>query len=192
MASRKERPRGGGEVDEKAADQETAACLRTRLLRRIEVTSSCWADVSARLGVSGADAGLCALGREVAGVIRSVGESAEAERQRLEAVRTTLHIAVDARIDELVASVATSESAKIAALERELERLDAAIERTRREHAAARGALTSKSDDEIVALSAALTASLDDIDALLATLPHGPVEPSLLRLHPSVGPLIVY
>jgi hypothetical protein len=123
-------------------------------------------------------------------VIRAVGETAEAERQRLESLRTTLHIAVDARLNELLAKVTTAESAKIAALERELERLDAALERTRREHAAAREALTSKTDEEIAVLSAALTASLDGIDALLATLPHGPVEPSLLRLELDEGALL--
>jgi hypothetical protein len=65
-----------------------------------------------------------------------------------------------------------------------------ALEQTRREHAAVREALTSKSDDEIVAHSVALIASLDDIDALLATLPHGPVEPSLLRLELDEGALL--
>jgi uncharacterized small protein (DUF1192 family) len=123
-------------------------------------------------------------------VIRAVGESAEAERQRLESLRTTLHIAIDTQIDELLAMVASAESAKIAALERELERLDATLERTRREHAAARDALTSKSDFEIAALATELTASLDGIDALLATLPHGPVEPSLLRLELDEGALL--
>jgi hypothetical protein len=123
-------------------------------------------------------------------VIRSVGESAEAERQRLESLRATLHIAIDTRFDELLAKITAAESAKIAALERELERLDAALEQTRREHAAAREVLESKSDDEISALSTALASSLDGIDALLATLPHGPVEPSLLRLELDEGALL--
>jgi uncharacterized small protein (DUF1192 family) len=123
-------------------------------------------------------------------VIRTVGESAEAERQRLHSLRTTLHIAVDVQMDGLLAKVTSAESAKIAALERELERLDAALERTRREHTAAREALTNKTDEEIVALSTALTASLNGIDALLATLPHGPVEPSLLRLELDEGALL--
>jgi hypothetical protein len=123
-------------------------------------------------------------------VIRTVGESTEAQRQRLESLRATLHIAIDTRIDELLAKVATAESAKIATLERELERLDATLERTRREHAAAREVLTSKSDDEIAALATELIASLDGIDALLATLPHGPVEPLLLRLELDEGALL--
>jgi hypothetical protein len=165
---------------------------RTRLLRRIEETPPFWIDIAARLGVIGADASLCALGREVANVIRAVGESAESDRQRLESLRSALHIAIDTRIGELLAKVATAESAKLDALERELERLDAALERTRREHAAAREVLTSKSDDEITALSAALSASLDDIDALLATLPHGPVEPSLLQLQLDEDALLSY
>jgi hypothetical protein len=190
MASRKKRPRGDREAEAIRMDEQAAASLRARLLHRIDGTPSYWTEIEARLGTIGADAGLCALGREVAGVIRGVGESAEAERQRFEALRATFHIAVDARINELLSKVTTAESAKIAALERELERLDATLERTRREHAAAREALTSKSDDEITALSAALTVSLDDIDALLATLPHGPVEPSMLRLELDEGALL--
>jgi hypothetical protein len=191
MASRKKRPRGGGAAELRdLVEQESAASLRKRLLHRVDETPAYWTDIAARLGTTGLDAGLCALGREVAGVIRTVGESAEVERQRLESLRTTLHIAVDSRINELLEKVTAAESAKIAALERELERLDAALERTRREHAAAREALTIKSDDEIVTLSAALTASLDGIDALLATLPHGPVEPSLLRLELDEGALL--
>jgi hypothetical protein len=191
MASRKKRLRGIEEVNKKkAADQDTAASLRAQLLRRIDGTPSFWADVSARLGSIGTDAGLCALGREVADAIRAVECSAETERQRLESLRATLHVAIDARIDELLAKVTSAESAKIAALDRELERLDASLERTRREYAEAREALTSKSDDEIAALSVVLTASLDGIDTLLATLPHGPVEPSLLRLELDEGALL--
>jgi hypothetical protein len=191
MASRKKRPRGSGAAERRdLVEQESAAYLRTRLLRRVDATPAYWADIEVRLGNTGVDAGLCALGREVADVIRVVGESAEAERHCLQSLRTTLHIAVDTRINELLEEVSTAESAKIAALERELERLDSALERTRREHAAAREALTVKSDDEIAALSTALTASLDGIDALLATLPHGPVEPSLLRLELDEGALL--
>jgi hypothetical protein len=191
MASRKKRPRGGGAAERRdLVELESAASLRTRLLRRLDETPAYWTDIAARLCTTGVDAGLCALGREVAGVIRAVGESAEAERQRLETLRTTLHIAVDTRLNELLAKVTTAESAKIAALERELERLDSALERTRREHAAAREALTVKSDDGIAALSEAMSASLDGIDALLATLPHGPVEPSLLRLELDEGALL--
>jgi hypothetical protein len=183
MASRKKRQRVGGKAEAKSIDEQaTVDSLQARLLRRMDETPAYWTDITERFGTIGADATLCALGREVAGVLRSVGESSEAERQRLESLRATLHIAVDSRINEVLEMVTTAESVKIAALERELERLDAALERMRREHALAREALTSKSDDEIAALSAALTASLDGIDALLATLPHGPVEPSLLRL----------
>jgi hypothetical protein len=172
------------------AEPETGAALRARLLRRIDGAPMLLADIAARLGTTGADSCLCALGREVADVIRAVGESAEAERQRLEELRTTLHIAIDSRINELVVNITAAESAKIAALECELERLDAALERTRREYAAAREALTVKSDDEIEALSTALTVSLDGIDALLSTLPLGPVEPPLLRLELDEGALL--
>jgi hypothetical protein len=44
----------------------------------------------------------------------------------------------------------------------------------------------------LAALSAALTASLDGIDVLLATLLHDPVEPSLLRLELAEGTVLSY
>jgi hypothetical protein len=183
MASSKKRHREGGSPTNATHSLPAISCNRSSILQRLDTTPLFWADVAARFGIAGADAGLCVLGREVADAMRCVGESAEAERRRLESLRTTLHVAVDIRIDELLSIIGSAESAKVGALERELERLDAALERTRREHAAAREALTSKrDDDEIVSLSSALTANLDDIDALLATLPHGPVELSLLRL----------
>jgi hypothetical protein len=73
----------------------TTASLRGSLLRRIDESPSFWGDISARFGTTGADAGLCGLGREVAGALRTVGELAEAERQRLEALRATLHVMID-------------------------------------------------------------------------------------------------
>jgi hypothetical protein len=190
MASQMKRPRESGMANGSPLLTWTVASPRSRLFRRIDETPPFWTDIARRFGTTGADAGLCALGREVADVIRSVGASADAERQRLESLRKTLHVAIDIRIDELLGTVASAESSKVAALERELEQLDAALERTRRENAAAREALTSKSDDEIAALSVALTASLDGIDTLLATLPHGPIEPSLLRLELDEGALL--
>jgi hypothetical protein len=68
--------------------------------------------------------------------------------------------------------------------------VDAVLERTRREHTAARDTVAIKSDSEIEALSDDLTARLKDDSALLATLPHGPVEPSLLRLELDEGALL--
>jgi hypothetical protein len=62
----------------------------------------------------------------------------------------------------------------------------------RREHAATRETIASKSDVKITVLFAAQNASLDGIDALLATLPHGPVEPSLLRLELDEGALLSF
>jgi hypothetical protein len=184
MATPKKRPRGDDDTNPQPVSPCPGRVDRHRLLRRVDETPAFWNDIAARFGVIGADACLCALGREVAGVIRAVGESADAERQRLKSLRTSLHVTVDERIDALLSNITTSESAKIAALERELERLDAVIERVRREHEVAREALISATDDEDAVLSTALkfTASLDDIDALLATLPHAPVELSLLRL----------
>ena len=117
-------------------------------------------------------------------------ESAEAARTQLASLRATLHVAVDARIDALLAVVSKKESAKTAALERELERIDGALERTRREFTAAREDAESKSDTELAAMSAELTARLDSMDVLLAKLPHCPVEPSLLRLELDAGALM--
>jgi hypothetical protein len=180
--SRNKRPReegAGREHGEDAASQ--AASLRMSLLRRLDATPAYWADIAARLGTIGADAGLCALGREVADFLRTVEESAESSRQRLEALRGTLHAAIDMHIDELLVKLSVAESAKAAALERELELLDTTLERTRREYAAVRESAAA-CDDELAARSADLTARLDDIDALLVTLPHGPIEPSLLQV----------
>ena len=101
-----------------------------------------------------------------------------------------LHAAIDSRIDDLLALVSQKESAKTAALEMELERLDKVLELTRREHAAVREAIESKCDDELTVVSADLTARLEAIDALLDTLPHGPVEQSLLRVDLDLGDLL--
>ena len=170
-----------------------ALSLRAALLARLETTPTYITDVGARFCVTGADPCVCSLGREIADRLRIVQESAEAERQRLESVRATLHAAIDARIDELLAKVSAAESAKASALERELERIDEALERLRREHAAAREAALGEgdADDLTSALAAELSARLDSVDALLATLPHGPVEPSLLRVELDVGAAVV-
>jgi hypothetical protein len=133
---------------------------------------------------------LCALGKAVAASLRSVEESAEEARQRLLSLRAAFHAAIDTRFDELLASLDSARCAKVAALERELEQVDAVLERTRREHTAAREAVASKTDSELDALSADLSARLKDVSALLATLPHGPVEPSLLRLELDEGALL--
>jgi hypothetical protein len=151
-----------------------------------------WSVIADRYGVdSHVDEVLCALGKAVAASLRLVEESAEEARQRLLSLRAAAHAAVDTRFDELLASIDAARCAKVAALERELEQVDAVLERTRREHAAAREAVASKSDVELDALSADLTARLNDVSALLATLPHGPVEPSLLRLELDEGALLI-
>ena len=59
------------------------------LIKRLESTPTYFTDVGARFGVTGADPCVCSLGREIADRLRTVQESAEAERQRLESVRTT-------------------------------------------------------------------------------------------------------
>jgi hypothetical protein len=167
-----------------------ATALRARLQSRLCETPPSLKAAAARFSTTGGDAFLCALGREVADSLQVVQEAAEAARQRLESIRAVFHAAIDARIDKLVAQVRAAESSKAAALERELERLDTVLERTRRDHAAARLVVDGKGDDELFAAAAGLSSRLDDVDALLDALPHGPVEPTLLRLELEEAPLL--
>jgi hypothetical protein len=114
------------------------------------------------------DSVLCSAGKRIAASIHSVTEAAEAARQRLEDLRRTFHAAVDARIAELLAATAAAASAKTAALENELERLDAVLERLRELERLRR---------ERFAVEAA-----PEISELMAALPAGPVEPAVLRV----------
>jgi len=58
-------------------------------------------------------------------------------------MRATLHAAIDARCDDLEAGLSRAESAKIAALERELVAVDAALERWRSETRVVQDAVAS-------------------------------------------------
>jgi hypothetical protein len=178
-------------VDMTRDDSEPSGGIRRQIELLLESLPPNWNVIAARHGVEPrVDDVLCALGKAVAATLRSVEESAEEARQRLLSLRAAAHAAIDTRFDELLASLDAARCAKVAALEHELEQVDAVLDRTRQEHAAAREAVASKSDAELDALSADLTARLKDISALLATLPHGPVEPSLLRLELDEGALL--
>jgi hypothetical protein len=178
-------------VDLTGDDFEPSEGSRGQIELLLESLPPDWNTVALRYGVEPhVDKVLCALGKAVAASLRSVEESAEEARQRLVSLRAAAHAAIDTRFDELLASLDAARCAKLAALERELEQVDAVLEKSRREHAAARDTVATKSDIELDALSADLTARLKDVSALLATLPHGPVEPSLLRLELDEGALL--
>lgn len=59
--------------------------------------------------------------------------SAEKTRIQLRDTRSALHAAIDARCDELAATIDSAELHKVASLERELVGIDAALERWRRD-----------------------------------------------------------
>jgi hypothetical protein len=178
-------------VDLTEDDSEHSRGSRRQIEQLLESLPQDWSTLAARYDIEPrVDDVLCALGKEVAASLRSVEECAEEARQRLLSQRAAAHAAIDTRFEELLASLDAARCAKVAALERELEQVDAVLERTRREHAAARHAIASKSDAELDALSVDLIARLKDVSALLATLPHGPVEPSLLRLELDEGALL--
>jgi hypothetical protein len=179
------------DVDLTGDDSEYSGGSRRRIEILLESLPPDWNVMAARYDVKPyVDEVLCAMGKAVAASLRSVEESAEEARQHLLSLRAALHAAIDTRFEDLLASLDAARCAKVSALERELEQVDAALERTRQEHAAAREAVASKSDSELDALSVDLTARLKDVSALLATLPHGPVEPSLLRLDLDEGALL--
>lgn len=183
MASIKKRSREAGEFPTPSTGPVLDA---PTLLARIDAAPPSVQGAAARYGVAGADAYLCALGREIAGSLRDVHASAEEARAGLRSNRAALHAAVDARIAELEALLDSKESDKAAAIERELLRVDGALERTRQEHAAVRIAVESTPPGEF----AALAARLDGVDALLAALPPGPTEPSLLQVEFDLGALL--
>jgi hypothetical protein len=94
--------------------------------------------------VSGADAFLCHLGRSIAAALQSIRTKAEAARALLRSTRAALLSAVNSRCDELEARINDVESDKIAALERELCAVDAALECLRAERGAAARQLTGR------------------------------------------------
>jgi hypothetical protein len=154
----------------------TPAASQQDVIDRLEKLPSTWAEAASTYGVPPQlDAVLCASGKHIARSIQSVTEDAEAAKQKLERIRTKLHAAVDRRIDDLLTTASAARSAKIAALESELEKLDSVLERTRCEHAAAQSTVTKLDDSEFSAAHADLAAQLDALNAMVAGLPIGPV-----------------
>jgi len=128
-------------------------------------------------GALDTDAFLCQLGQAIAAALRTVPETAEAARTHLRSMRATLHAAIDARCDDLEAGLSRAESAKTAALERELVAVDAALERWRSETRVVQEAVATLSDAELVSRQAELLARLEGLEAQLRALPTAPVEP---------------
>ena len=119
--------------------------------------------------------------------MQSVTVSAEAARALLRETRSNLHVALDARCEELRVSIDAAEQCKVGALERELVAVDFALERWRAEATAVREVLTSSTDTDLELGHVALTSRLDELTALLFALPVSVVEPPLvgLSLQPS-------
>ena len=110
------------------------------------------------------------LGRSIAASLQALTESAETARAQLCETRAALHAAIDARCDELGANIKSSESRKVASLERELVA----------ESAAVREAVVSLSDADLGAQHANLSSRLDDAEAQLQRLPTAVIEPPLV------------
>ena len=162
----------------------TADSIRRRALAiRVEPAAPhFWRHVASSHGVSGADAFLVYLGRSIAASLQAVTESAETARAQLCESRAALLAAIDARCDELGASIKSSEARKVASLERELVAVDAALERWRVESGAVREAVATLSDADLEDQHASLSFLLDNTEAKLQTLPTAVVEPPLVGL----------
>lgn len=162
----------------------SSATFRATLASRsvVDELPGAWRTAAAAVGVSGADAYLCHLGRSIADALRSIPLASEAARIQLRSSRAALLAGVNARWDELDARVTAAESAKITALERELCTVDAALERLRAERGAAAKATVSLGDAELVLRHAELRARIDAADAQLLTLPTTIVEPPYVGL----------
>lgn len=164
------------------------AVLRDDLADRISrAAPPFWRDAASAAGLAGADAFLVRLGQSITVALQSVTESAEAARALLRETRSALHEALDARCEELRVSIDAAEERKAGALERELVAVDFALELWRAESTAVREALTSSTDTVLELEHVALTSRLDELTALLSTLPDNVVEPPLvgLSLQPS-------
>jgi phosphoglycolate phosphatase-like HAD superfamily hydrolase len=146
----------------------TPAASRQDNIDRLDKLLNPWTEAASIYGVlPQLDVVLCASGKHIARSLQSVTEAAEAAKQKLERIRATLHAAVDRRIDVLLAATSAAESVKIAALESELEKLDESLERTRREHAAARTATTTFDDSAFAAARGDMVVQLDELNALI-------------------------
>lgn len=156
----------------------STAALRAGLADRLVVDSlpPSWRAAASAAGVYDSDSFLCHLGRSIVASLQSVPVASETARVQLASVRATLHSAIDSRCDELEGRVNSAESSKIAAFERELCAVDAALERWRAERSAAAEAAASLDDAEFLARYAELVARLDGAQAQLLALPTTAIE----------------
>jgi hypothetical protein len=169
----------------------TPAASRQDVLGQLEKLPSKWTEAASTYGVlPQLDEVLCASGKHIARSIQFVTEAAEAARQKLERVRKTFHEAIDHRIGDLLSVLSAAQSAKVAALEQELEKLDEMLERTRREHAAAKAAAKTPDDTAYSAVHCDLGAQLDALSTIIAVLPVGPVEPAVIRVDVDIDSLM--
>jgi hypothetical protein len=169
----------------------TPATTQQDVNDRLDKLPRKWTEAASTYGVPPQlDAVLCASGKHIARSIQSVTEAAEAAKQKLERLRVTLHAAIDRRIDDLLATASAAASAKIAALESELEKLDQVLERTRREHAAARTTMTTLDDAAFRVLRGDMAALLEALNDMIAALPVGPVEPAVFSVDTDIDSLI--
>ncbi len=115
---------------------------------------------------------------------------AESARQHLNSLRALTHSAVDVRFDELIGNTTLAENIKISTMERELLRVDDALEQTKREYKSAREAAKELDDDGFAGAYDAILAKLSAVDAANMKLPIGYVEPALLRLDLDIDALL--
>ena len=169
----------GGDSLEHAA---LIATLRTQLLNRLDEIAPMWASVATRYHTAPIlDAVLSAIGKNIATSLQSVAASTEKERQRLVSLRNCVHAAIDERFDELLANINTARITKTSALERELLRIDEALEQIRHDHAAAREAVSVLDDAEFTVAHDDLSVKLNAV-ATMSKMPIDAVEPALCVL----------
>ena len=158
----------------------SATAIRAALTSRCtsdERHPAAWRNAIAAAGVPDGDALLCHVGRSITAALQAVAVTSESARAVLRSTRASLIFAVNSRCDELEAFIAAAESTKVAALERELCTVDAALESWRAERGAVVEAAATLQDDELPSQRAVLTARLDAAEALLHALPTTVVEP---------------
>jgi hypothetical protein len=161
----------------------SVAAQRKKILDQIDNLEPLWAATATRYRVApNLDAVLKAIGNDIAASLKVIPAEAESERQRLQALRACAHTAIDVRFDELVSDLDAVAGVKISSLEKEIVRIDDALERTRRDFKDARDAAMTLDDAEWSEVYVDLSARLVAVDAILLKVPVCPVEPALLRL----------
>lgn len=184
MPSARKRARNALESPTPVSAPPSAQALRDALTSRAkgDAAPADWGAAASAAGVSGTDAFLCHLGRSIVDSLRSVPTQSEAARALLRSMRAELHSAVDSRCDELEGRIVAAETAKVAALERELCSIDTSLELWRAERSAATEAAASLDDEELLAQHSELTARLDAAETQLFALPTYIVEPTTVGL----------